>query len=240
MKAYKKEFDYTYTSGAYATIEMLLAKPRIAKKIYIHSNFIDKYGLIQLCKDAGVDYEVNDAAFRRINQKENSYVLGVFLKYESRLSSDAPHVVLVNPADMGNLGTIIRTLVGFGITNLAIITPAADIWNPKVIRASMGAFFRMEIEHFSTFEEYRGRFLGHQIYPFMLDGKLELTTHNCPKGPGLYSLVFGNEATGLPDSFKNIGTSVKLPQSPNVDSINLSVAVGVGAFIFSQIQMKGK
>ena len=160
MKAYKKEYDFTYTSGAFATIEMLLAKPWIAEKIYIHSNFVDKYGLVQLCKDLNVDYEYNDTVFRRVNQKENSYVLGKFLKYLSKLDDELPHIVLVNPTDMGNLGTIIRTLVGFDIINLAIITPATDIWNPKVVRASMGAFFQMKIELFSSFAGYCQRFLG--------------------------------------------------------------------------------
>ena len=234
MKAYKQEHDYTYTSGAYATIEMLLARPEIIKKVYIHSKFIDKCGLIQLCKDLNVEYEHNDGAFKRVNQKENSYVLGMFHKYPSKLSKDAPHVVLVNPADTGNLGTIIRTLVGFGVNNLAIITPAVDIWNPKVLRASMGAYFKMKIEQFASFEEYRIRFSKHSLYPFMLDAELELTIENCPKTGDLYSLIFGNEATGLPADFKHIGTSVKLSQSSNVDSLNLSVAVGVGVFIFSQ------
>jgi len=239
MKAYKKEYDYTYTSGAYATIEMLEAKPGAAKKIYIHPNFVDKR-LIRLCKDLGVEHERNHAVFRKLNQKENSYVLGVFAKYSAKLNNDLPHVVLVNPADMGNLGTIIRTLVGFGITNLAIITPAADIWNPKVIRASMGAFFRINIEHFSSFDEYRKRFTGHHIFAFMLDGELVLNDGNFPGRHCPYSLVFGNEATGLPDVFKYIGTGVKLPQSSSVDSLNLSVAVGVGAFIFSQLHRKGE
>jgi|GEM_PF-6991792 len=72
----------------------------------------------------------------------------------------------------------------------------------------------------------------------MLDGKLELDIGNCPQNLALYSLVFGNEATGLPDDFRHYGTSVKLPQSSNVDSLNLSIAVGVGAFIFSQFQAK--
>lgn len=240
MKAYKKEFDFTYTSGAYATSEMLLAKPWAAEKIYIHSDFIDKQGLVGLCKEKGVDYEFNDVAFRKVNKKENSYVLGKIAKYPLRLDESLPHVVLVNPSDMGNLGTIIRTLVGFGITNLVIVTPAADVWNPKVIRASMGAFFRMKFEEFSSFEEYQQRFSGHQIYPFMLDSELELSAKSCPTEEGLYTLVFGNEATGLSDDFRKIGTSVKLPQSTDVDSLNLAVAVGVGAFIFSQFKSKGK
>ena len=54
---------------------------------------------------------------------------------------DANHVVLVNPGDMGNMGTIIRTMLGFNYSNLAIIKPGVDVFDPRVIRASMGALF---------------------------------------------------------------------------------------------------
>ena len=69
--------------------------------------------------------------------------MGVFKKHESVLAMDRPHVVLVNPSDMGNLGTIIRTAVGFGLPDLAIIRPGAAICHPKTVRASMASLFRL-------------------------------------------------------------------------------------------------
>jgi len=48
--------------------------------------------------------------------------------------------------------------------------------------------------------------------------------------------IIGNEAIGLPKSFHKIGTSVKLPQSMLVDSLNLSVATGIGLFLFANIR----
>ena len=59
------------------------------------------------------------------------------------LSGASNHIVLVNPSDMGNLGTIIRTAVGFGFTDIGIISPAVDAYNPKVIRGSMGSFSKL-------------------------------------------------------------------------------------------------
>ena len=43
-------------------------------------------------------------------------------------------MVLVNPSDMGNMGTIIRTMLGFNYVNLAIIRPGVDVFDPRVIR----------------------------------------------------------------------------------------------------------
>ena len=66
----------------------------------------------------------------------------------------------------------------------------------------------------------------------MLNGENQLTVSNCPK-PELFSLVFGNEATGLDDSYLNEGTSIIIPQSPDVDSLNLTIAVGIGTYMFT-------
>lgn len=232
IKPYKKDFDYSYTSGAYATIEMIKAKPDIIEAVYIHSSFCKTDRLVALCQSAGVEVRRSDRVFSQINQKENSYVLGVFGKFSCQISPDLHHVALVNPADMGNLGTIIRALVGFGIRDLAIITPAADIWNPKTIRASMGALFHMRFRHFGSMEQYMSGFPTHQIYAFMPDGRQELRPDSIPRDKPC-CLVFGNEANGLDPSFHHLGTSVKIPQSPLIDSLNLSVAVAVGAYVFT-------
>jgi len=95
----------------------------------------------------------------------------------------------------------------------------------------MGAIFRMNVETYDRFEDYRAAYPDHALYPFMLDGaeKLDDAARSRPE---LYALVFGNEATGLPPSFKSMGHPVFIPQSREVDSLNLSVAVALGAYAF--------
>jgi TrmH family RNA methyltransferase len=232
IEPYKKESPYSYAAGAYAVIEMLNARPDAAEFVAVHPDYGDADGLEELCRAKGVPVRRDAKLFKRVNQKENTYVLGLFAKYRRELSPERPHVVLVNPSDMGNLGTVIRTLVGLNITDVAVITPAADFWHPKTVRASMGAVFRAEIETFADFGEYRKRFERHELFPFMTDGDLPLDNDNCAKARP-YSLIFGNEATGLPEEYRAYGTSVRLPQTGNVDSLNLAVAVGIGAFIFA-------
>jgi TrmH family RNA methyltransferase len=67
----------------------------------------------------------------------------------------------------------------------------------------------------------------------MLDGARPLAEVAKEAKPP-YSLVFGNEQTGLPSEFQSLGQSVFIPQSDLVDSLNLAVAVSVGAYAFSQ------
>lgn len=233
LKPYKSGSKFSYTSGAYATIELLKTRPELVKEVYIHSAYSGKHILVKKCGDARIPVVFNDNAFRSVNQKENSYVMAVFDKYECPLNPGKPHIVLVNPSDMGNLGTVIRAMAGFGFTELAIITPAADILHPKTIRASMGAVFHIKHALFETFAEYRDAYAGHTCYPFMLDGG-ELPGVLQAAWTPLFSLIFGNEAEGLDSVFALEGRAVRIPQSPLVDSLNISVAVGIGAYEFAK------
>lgn len=232
IKPYKKDAEYSYTLGAFPTYELLKARPEIVQKVVVHSSYTDQENLEKLCDTNNIPIEINDKLLRKISDKENCYVAGIFNKYSDELRADRPHIVLVNPSNMGNLGTIIRTAVGFGIYDLAIILPGADIFNPKTVRASMGALFRLNHHLYSSFEEYQKEFRNHEFFTFMLNGEKPLTIKDCPKAE-LFSLIFGNEATGLDDSFLEVGTSIIIPQSPDVDSLNLTIAVGIGAYVFT-------
>lgn len=232
IKPYKKEAGYSYTLGAFPTFELLDAMPGQVVEVLVHSSFTDMDKLRDKCSALGITLSVNDKLISRLSDKENVYVIGVFRCFEQKLTADRPHVVLVNPGNMGNLGTIIRTSCGFGIYDLAYIEPAADIFNPKTVRASMGSLFRIRHQGFSSFDEYRAAFPDHEVFTFMLNGEKPLTVSECPK-PRLFSLVFGNEATGLDDSYLERGISIIIPQTEFVDSLNLTIAVGIGEFMFT-------
>ena len=233
IKSYKKDFEYSYTLGAFPTFELIEAKPSDVIEVFCSASFTDMEKLENKCREKGIRLSVNDKLINKLSDKGNVYVVGVFKKFEQGLDNTKPHVVLVNPSDMGNLGTIIRTAVGFGIMDLAIIEPAADIFNPKTVRASMGSVFRIRHKKFQSFDEYLSYTGSRDIFTFMLNGKRPLTINDCPK-PDLYSLVFGNEATGLPNEFLDYGTSIIIPQTEYVDSLNLTIAAGIGMYVFSQ------
>lgn len=233
-KKYKKAFDHSYTLGPFPTFELLECQPNSARAVYFRDDFTQKDKLISLCGELSVPCLCSQRALERISQKEICYAAGEFLKYPGELCPDAPHVALVHPGDMGNLGTIERTILGFGIKDLALIGGGADHWHPKAVRASMGAVFRLRVQEFENFDEYLAFFgMGRDIFPFMLDGGKVLTPDSCPIS-SLYTLVFGNESTGLPPEYRDYGRSLFIAQSPEVDSLNLAVAVSVGTYLFTQ------
>ena len=102
--------------------------------------------------------------------------------------------------DEGNLGTIQRTLLGLGLKDIAVIRPAADVFEPHVVRAAMGAVFSLRVKQYDSFEEYRREYPDHALYPFMLDGSM-LLEDAVRQRKALYALVFGNEGSGLPPEF---------------------------------------
>lgn len=234
-KKYKKEFSHSYTLGPFPTFELLRRRPERARAVYCRGDFRDAEKLSGLCAEKGVPFYRWDKALERVSQKEICYAAGEFEKYDGKISPDRPHVALVDPSDMGNLGTIERTILGFGLKDLAIIGDrAADLWDPKTVRASMGALFHLEVEWFPDFPAYLKRYgRGRDIFPFMLDGGTVLTPENCPVS-SLYTLVFGNEAAGLPPEFQTCGKSLFIHQTDAVDSLNLAVSVAIGTFLFTQ------
>lgn len=229
IKKYRKHNDFSYTLGTTLTIELLKTRPDLVTNVLYHSKMEknNTYELIEsLCSGNSIPFENNDKAFNILSEKENCYTIGQFKKFDCELEEKS-HIVLVNPANAGNLGTIIRTAIGFGINNIGIIRPAVDIFDPKVIRSSMGAIFHLYFKYYESFEEYRSEFRKHHFYPFMLQGNLSLadTVFDEP-----FSLIFGNEASGLPNEYQNYGQTVLIKHQNMIDSLNLPIAVSIALY----------
>jgi TrmH family RNA methyltransferase len=229
LKKYKRDFAHTYSFGVFPTLELLEHHPQHLLKVLLSSKGTKNEGVQKIgriCRQNRIPAEVNDKLIERLAPNANSYAIGVFRKYESRLNAAESHVVLVNPSDMGNLGTIIRTMAGFGTTNLGIVRPGVDIFDPRVIRSSMGALFHISFQYFDTFDLYRSAF-SHHLYPFMTDGRVPLqqATFEPP-----YALIFGNEGAGLPDDYRSLGTSITIPHTDRIDSLNLPISVGIALY----------
>lgn len=237
LKTYKKDFTYSYTLGAFPSVELFENRSSDVLRVVLSREAEDSRGaskLKGLAEKFNVPTLIDDRTIQRISPKENIYAICVFSKYTCDINKTKNHVVLVNPSDMGNLGTILRTLTAFGMYDIAIISPAADIFDPKVARASMGALFRMNFKFFKDFTEYFNEYGDNRkIYPFMLGGQ-DLEGISMPKEKELYTLVFGNESKGLSDAFFNIGQPVEIRHLKTVDSLNLTVALGIGVYHFSK------
>ena len=234
LEAYDRDLPYSYALGVYPALECLRAAPERCRRLLIHSGARKGEGvatLIEACERAKVRVEEADRALERIARKENCYAAMVFQKREGALDAHSPHVVLHRLSDSGNVGSILRTCLGLSIGHVALIRPTADLYDPHVVRASMGAMLRVQAAHFDDFAAYRAAYPAHAPYPFMLTGSRPLREAAC--GARLpFALIFGNEASGLPEEFAGTGQSVRIPQSGSVDSLNVAAAAAIGIYAF--------
>jgi RNA methyltransferase, TrmH family len=235
LKRYKKDFDHSYTFGVFPTLELLTHQPGQAIKVLIHPKGVSNQGITKiqtLCQKKNILTEFQERTFERLGARPNDYAVGVFKKTNLQIDALNNHVVLVNPSSMGNLGTIMRTMLGFGYQDLAIIEPAVDQFDPKVVRAAMGSIFKLRVSTYPNFQSYKDGY-SRDYYALMTDSVASIATlkYRTP-----YSLIFGNESSGLGEEYYSLGTGIRIPQTEAIDSFNLAIAVGITLYQFSLAQ----
>ncbi len=234
LSGYRNDLDYSYAPGIFPSMECLARRPQDVRRLLVHSSAAGREGVDKLCALAEkhhIRIEEADRALARISGKENCYAAAVFGKFEDEPRADRPHVVLHNPGDSGNIGTILRTALGLGIEDVALVRPCADLFDPKTVRASMGALFRLRVKVYDRFEEYREAYPERTLYPFMLDASVPLREAVKNK-PDTWTLVFGNEGRGLPKEFAQLGQAVRIESNDRVDSLNLGIAAAIAMYEF--------
>lgn len=201
MEKYQSNDDYSYILGISLTIEALKKVPTYISKVYVSSKAIknDQYNkLVELCNLNKVSLIEEDKVIERLSVKENCYGIGVFKKFYSELSSGS-HIVLYNFSDYGELGTIFRSAVSFNFKDIILINCNIDYFDPKVVRASMGSIFHLNIKEYPNFDSYKKDYDYH-LYPFISKKDKELKELKLVKP---YSLVIPQNYYDLDDIFKN-------------------------------------
>ncbi len=149
LESYRTGLDYTYALGLFPALEALHHAPKRVRRVLVSSSLKEDETaakLSALCEQHQVRMEQADRLLRRLSGKDNCFAAAVVTKESESPRGDAPrHLVLHHPMDAGNAGTILRTALGFGFQDIAIITPAVDVYDPRVIRASMGALFSLRL-----------------------------------------------------------------------------------------------
>ena len=239
---YDRKSEYSYAIGAFPSFEVLMFSPEKCIKLFVSDRTsgegIEK--LINQCKINNIKIEVAPRLLQRISGKKNTFVAMLVKKSFTELAQDKNHIVLHNIMDAGNLGTIMRSALGFGFHDIAIIKPATDPYEPQTIRASMGSIFRLNCQEFDSFDDYNSLYKDRELYPFMLNASYSLKelAEIQAKSKKNYSLIFGNEGSGLPNEFKNLGKPCRIFHSSEIDSLNLSVAASIAMQRFTEENYK--
>lgn len=230
-KKYDKKLEYSYVLGVSPVLDLLNYKSEIIREIFLNKAIDEKLAdkIIDLCKKKNIRFEFNTIYFEKLSFKENTYALAIIDKYESKLSN-CNHLVLINPSNLGNLGTIMRSMVAFNVSNLALIKPSTDFLDPKVISSSMGSVFRVNVVYFDSFHDYIRSLSSHNMYFFDANGEKELKEVDFKKP---FSLVFGNEGHGFESLSIKSAETIFIKQNKELDSLNLAQAVSIALYLTS-------
>lgn len=139
-------------------------------------------------------------------------------------------MVLETVQDPGNLGTILRAGEGAGITGLIMNTGTADIYNPKVIRSTMGSIYRVPFVYAEDLGEACSMIKkrGIRLFAAHLEGSEEYDRENYT---GPCGFLIGNEAKGLTEETAALADArIRIPMAGQVESLNAAVAASILMF----------
>lgn len=136
-------------------------------------------------------------------------------------------MILENLQDPGNLGTILRTAEGAGVSGILMSRGCVDLYNPKVIRSTMGSIYRMPF--FYTDDLKRDLLVlkeqGITLYAAHLKGTGTYDEQNYTAKSGF---LIGNESRGLSDEIAELADIyIKIPMCGQVESLNAAVASSI-------------
>jgi TrmH family RNA methyltransferase len=201
--------------------ELLDAAPNYIDEVYAVKEWLKEY-------PSRKDFiEVTEEELEKLSQlKTPNQVVAVLRKFDNddpievkgRLS-----LVLDTIQDPGNLGTIIRIADWFGIGQIICSNDCADVYNPKVVQATMGSIGRVKV-FYADLEEWLYKQKDIRIYATALEGK------DITKMPVIREgmIVIGNESNGIHEGILALTNErITIPGKGKAESLNAAVATGI-------------
>ncbi len=224
QKKYRDEYKEFFVEGKKLVIEAIEEKMNIIKIIICKELFEDNIDF----KD--IEF-VDKKIFEYISDTKTPQGIMAIIKVQEiqKVKGDTIFA-LDNIQDPGNLGTIIRTLDCAGINNLLLSNGTVDCYNPKTVRSTMGAIYRVNVQEnvdlkFKLNELKKEGYkiiitsLDANIYHYDLDFKDKCV------------IVIGNEANGVSKEIQSMAdVKVKIPMLGRTESLNASVAASLMAY----------
>ncbi len=202
------------------------------EEVYYCKDFLKDGQLLEAISQGCSFFEVSNSVFSKIafgDRKEGMVVLAQRPKTnlgQSKVNKDSIFVVVEAVEKPGNLGAIMRTCDAAGVSALIVCDSQIDIYNPNVIRASLGGCFCISLVESSTQEAIR----------WLKSNKINIMCAT-PDAKTYYwqanlnfpcAVVFGSEDKGVSEDFKTASdVNVSIPMKGKVDSLNVSASAAI-------------
>ncbi len=231
---YRKETGLFVVEGVKMFSE--LPKDRI-HAVYATEKFMANSSHKAMMKNVKKIETVTDDVLKAMSDTQTPQgILALVKQYEYKvddiLKAPGPaHIMILETIqDPGNLGTILRAGEGAGVTGIIMNSTTADIYNPKVIRSTMGSIYRVPFVYVDDLKTTLNLLKNQNIHVFAahLAGKNSYDEEDYQGGTGF---LIGNEANGLTDETAALAdTFIRIPMLGQVESLNAAVAASILMF----------
>lgn len=198
------------------------------RQVYVSESFETKKEHKELLAHVSCEV-VSDSVFKTMSDTQTPQGILALLQQpsygvEDLLNQPAHLLVLEDIQDPGNLGTMFRTGEGAGISGIIMSRGTVDVFNPKVVRSTMGSIFRVPFfvaeDLKGIIEELKRRGVKH--YAAHLLGSC---SYDEPDYTGATAFLIGNEGNGLSDDIASLADCrIRIPMAGQVESLNAAIA----------------
>ena len=222
----------THAVGLWPALEALRHRPRAVRRVVCHPRLPprERAEVAEAAAAAGVPLVEDAGRVRALRRHRAAWLVTELEPEDDALRADLDHLVLVRPAQAGNVGAAMRAALGFGVRDVALIDPGVDAWSPHVLRASQGARFALRARAWPHWRAYRGDHAAHEVVALVPPAAGAATALTALAPPPLTAWTFGPEGGGLPAEALAGAAAVTIPQDPALESHNLAVAVGIALY----------
>ena len=227
-KKYRLQYGLFIIEGRKLIYEYLRSGG-VPQRVFLSDDVSDRYCKLAENSGCGEIYSVPRSLYEYIStENAPEGIMAVCPIPAPGVMTDGKCVILESLRDAGNLGTVIRTAAAFGIENVVLSSDCADLYNPKTLRAAMGAvFFANTVieDDLTAFAEILKK-NGRRVFASVpSDDALDV------RCAGLRSddcLVIGNEGNGISAALAEHCTGkLTIPMSGGAESLNASAAASV-------------
>ena len=207
--------------------KFIVETEHLIKEAFLEGRLLEVYVLENNELSFKVDVPVYYVSVSVINKLKNistSKFIGVVSKKESKEYRGKKYLLLDRVSDPGNLGTIMRSAVAFNVDTLIVSLDSCDIYNDKVIRASEGAIFKLNIIRCDLLQAINTlKKLDISIYG--TDVKNGVDVREIPKDN--FAIIMGNEGAGISSDVKKLVENNIYIKTSNVESLNVAMAASI-------------
>lgn len=207
--------------------KFIVETPNLIKEAYLNDSLLEVYVLEGYTLPFNLEvetYTVTENVMNKIKSIKTSKVLGICKKKESNIYEGNKYLLLDGIQDPGNLGTILRSSLAFGVDTVILSEDSCDLYNDKVVRASEGAIFKLNILRENLKQSINNlKKLNIPVYGTDVTNGKDVSIIKKDS----YAIIMGSEGNGIKADIKELVENNIYIKIKDVESLNVAVATSI-------------